>query len=214
MPTLNTLSYQVAESFDRGTDFLFIERIKDLVISTSNLFKHREVDKYGINERYVQPYVAELQLMNASMDSTIPSKYELLRTINKIPSPLRFSGDSPFVFVGSLDRMVTFRKIKPYIMRSSKSLRLIGGAISYFYTNEYIYIWNNTKLDRILVEAIYEEIDVTQDTNDPTGLCYKDDMEFPLAGDMLNDVIKEVTNIIRATQDAQAKNPITTRDIQ
>ena len=99
-------------------------------------------------------------------------------------------------------------------MRSSRSLRYIGNGICYFYSNEYLYIWNNTKLDRILVEAIYEQLDVTQDSNDPTGLCYKDDMEFPLAGDMLNDVIKEVTNIIRTTQDAQPKNPITTRDIQ
>ena len=214
MATLNKLAYQVASSFDRDTDFLFIERLKDLIIQTRNQFVHRQIDKYGVNERYIQPYVAELTLVNASVDSTITSKYELLRTTNKIPAPIRYDSDSSFTFVGSVDRMITFRKIKPYIMNSSRSLRYIGGAICYFYTNEYVYIWNNTKLDRILIEAIYEELDVTQNNNDPTGLCYKDNMEFPLSGDMLNDVIKEVINIVRATQDGISKVPPTTRDIQ
>jgi hypothetical protein len=213
MATLNTLAYQVASSFDRDSDFLFIERLKDLIIQTRNIFVHREVDKYGVNYRYVQPYIVELELVNASMDLNIPSKFELLRSVNKIPAPIRFDGDTPFVFVGSLDRMIGFRNIKPYIMQSSRSLRLIGNAICYFYTNNDIYVWNNTKLDRLLAETIYEQLDVTQDNNDPTGLCYKDDMEFPLAGDMLNAVIEEVTRIVRQSQDAQSKNPITTRDI-
>ena len=213
MATLNTLAFQVASSFDRDTDFLFIERIKDLIIQTRNTFVHREIDKYGVNYRYVQPYVADLEEVNASEESTIISKFTLLRTVNKIPVPLRFNTDVPFVFVGSLDRMIPFRYIKPYIMKFSRNLRLIGGAICYFYTNEYVYVYNTIKLDKLLLETVFEQLDVTQDHNDPTGLCYKDDMEFPLAGDMLNDVIKEVTNIIRATQDAQPKNPITTRDI-
>lgn len=213
MATLNKLAYQVASSFDRDSDFLFIERLKDLIIQTRNLFVHREVDKYGVNERYIQPYIAELTLVNASMDSTITSKYELLRTTNRIPSSIRYQSDVPFVFVGSVDRMIGFRNIKPYIMKSSRSLRLIGNAICYFYTNGYIYIWNNTKLENVLVEAIYEDLDITQDITDTTGLCYRDDMEFPLAGDMLNDVIKEVINIVRTTQDQTDKNPVTTRDI-
>jgi hypothetical protein len=213
MATLNKLAYQVASSFDRDSDFLFIERLKDLIIQTRNQFVHREIDKYGVNEKYVQPYIAELTLVNASMDSTIDSRYELLRTTNKIPSPIRYQTDVPFIFVGSVDRMIGFRNIKPYIMKSSRSLRLIGSAICYFYTDGYVYIWNSTKLENVLVEAVYEELDVTQDNDDTTGLCYKDDMEFPLAGDMLNDVIKEVINIIRATQDQTDKNPVTTRDI-
>lgn len=214
MATLNKLAYQVASSFDRGEDLLFLERVKDLIINTRNQFVHRETDKYGVNERYIQPYVAELELVNASVDSTITSRYQILKTVNKIPAPIRFNSDVPFVFVGSVDRTIPFRYIKPYIIKFTRYLKYIGNAICYFYTNEYIYIWNNTKLDRILIEAIYEELDVTQSTTDPTGLCYRNDMEFPLAGDMLNDVIKEVINIIRTTQDAQAKNPITTRDIE
>ena len=213
MATLNQLAYQVASSFDRDADFLFIERIKELIINTRNQFVHREIDKYGVNDRYIQPYVAELILVNASNDSTITSKLEFLRTTNKIPTPIRYQTDVPFIFVGSVDRKVNFRYIKPYIISFVRNVRYIGNAICYFYINEYIYIYNNTKLDRVLIDAAYEKLDVTQDNDDVTGLCYKDDMEFPLAGDMLNDVIKEVINIIRATPDQVDKNPVTTRDI-
>lgn len=214
MATLNKLAYQVISSFDRDNDLLFLERTKDLIIYVSNQFKHRQADKYGVDDRYIQPYIADLILVNASLDPNVPSRLEILRSENKIPASIRYQSDSPFVYVGKNDRSLPFRYMKPYIINSSRSLRLIGSAICYFYTNEYIYIWNNTKLESILIEAMYEKLDVTRDTDDPTGLCYKDDMEFPLAGDMLIDVIKEVTNIIRATPDSQSKNPITTRDIQ
>lgn len=214
MATLNTLAYQVTSSFDRGEDILFLERIKDLIIQTRNTFVHREADKYGVNDRYIQPYLANLILVNSSIDEIIISRFEVLRTENKIPAPIRYQSDTPFVFVGSLDRMIPFRYMKPYIMKFNRTLHLIGSAICYFYTNQYVYIWNNTKLEKVLIEAPYEQLDVTKDTNDPTGLYYKDDMEFPLAGDMLNAVIEEVTRLVRTTQDAQPKNPITTRDIQ
>jgi hypothetical protein len=214
MATLSTLSYEIASSFDRGEDILFLERIKDLVIQSTNTFMHREADKYGVNDRYVRPYKAVLIKVNASEDVNISSRFTLLRTTNKIPCPLRYQSDVPFVFVGSLDRQIPFRYMKPYIMNSSRNLPLIGSAICYFYINEYLYVWNNTKLSEILIDAIWERLDVTKNDNDPTGLCYKDDMEFPLAGDMLNMVIQEVINIIRSTTDSQAKNPVTTRDIQ
>jgi len=213
MATLNSLADQVAGNFDRNTDFIFIERVKDLIISTRNQFMHRQLDKYGIDDRYIQPYLADLQLMNASLDSNIPSRFSLLRTINKIPTPIRYNTDAPFPFVGSLDRMISYRNIKPYIMKNSRNVPLIGNGICYFYTNGYVYIWNNTKLERVLIEAIYEKLDVTTNITDTTGLCYTDDMEFPLSGNMLNDVIKEVINILSNTPEVNQINPVTLRDI-
>lgn len=214
MATLNKLAYQVTSSFDRGEDLLFTERVKDLIIQVRNQFVHRQIDKYGVDYKYVQPYIAELELVNASTDVNVTSRHSYLKTVNKIPSPIRFAGDSPFTFVGSIDRRITFRYIKPYIVRYLSNLKYIGNGICYFYIDGDLYVPNSTKLERLLVETIYEQLDVTQDTTDPTGLCYKNNMEFPLSGDMLNDVIKEVINIVRNTQDSQPKNPITTRDIQ
>lgn len=213
MATLNSLAYQVASSFDRDTDFLFIERIKDLIINVRSTFIHRELDKYGVNEQYIQPYIAELEEVNASETTYITSKLTILRTTNKIPTPIRYQSDVPFIFVGSVDRTIPFRYIKPYIMKFTISLRFIGQGITYFYTNGYVYIFNNTKLTRVLIEAPYNSLDVTQTYDDPTGICYIDDMEFPLAGDMLTSVIEEVVRLIRATHDATDKNPVTTRDI-
>ena len=212
MATLAKLAQEVASSFDRGTDFIFIERIKELIINTRMMFIHREIDKYGVSERYIQGYVANLITVNASMDSTIDSKLTILRTENKIPAPIRYQTDVPFVFVGSLDRIVSFRYIKPYIMKHTRSLRLIGNGICYFYIDGYVYVYNNTKLERILIDAPYESLDVTRDP-DSTGICYVDDMEFPLAGDMLNAVIAHVKELLRAGNDPNPLNPITTRDI-
>lgn len=211
MATLNTLAYQVAHSFDRATDLIFIERVKDLIKSTRSMLIHREIDKYGVNEAYIQSYVAKLIRVNASEVSTITSNVILLRTENKIPKTIRYQSDVPFVYVGSVDRLVPFRYIKAPTMLFNASLRFIGGAVTYFYINGYIFVYNNTKIENVLIEAPYDSLEVTGNT-DPTGICYENDMEFPLAGDMLNTVIMEVINIIRSTQDANP-NPITLRDI-
>ena len=211
MATLKRLAHQVAESLDRGTDHILIERIKDLIINERSMLIHRELDKYGLNEMYIQPYHADLILVNASEVTGFVSDKQYLRTVNKIPTPIRFQGDVPFYFVGSIDRRIVFRYSKGYMVDFSKLLKYIGLNIEYSYINNYIYILNNIKLEKVLVDAPYNSLDVTQ--TDGTGICYQDDMEFPLAGDQLNTVILGVLNILRSGNDLREKATVTTRDI-
>ena len=211
MATLFGLETQVAEAFDRGTDLMFIERIKDLIINERAMLIHREVDKYGINDMYVQPYSPDLILVNASEISGFPSEKQFLRTQNKIPTPIRYQSDSPFVFVGTVDRRVVFRYTKPYIHDYLKYLKYIGLGIAYYYINNYIYIPNNIKLEKINVDAIYNSLDVS--VTDGTGICYFDDMEFPLSADQQNTVILSVMNLLRSGNDLKEKSTSTTRDL-
>jgi hypothetical protein len=211
--TLAQIASQICSALDRQTDYILEERVKDLVINERNMLVHREIDKYGVNEAYIQPYNATLITVNASNDPLVPSSYTLLRTTNKIPLPIRYQSDVPFVFVGSLDRRLAFSYMRPYLMDSMRTLRLIGNATKYFYTNEYIYIFNNSKLSEILIEAVFTKLDVTQATDDPTGFLYQDDMEFPLAGDMLNTVIQDIITLLRSGNDLKQDAPVTERDL-
>lgn len=211
MATLKQLAVQVAHTFERGTDTIFIERIKFLIINERSMLIHREIDKYGVNEIYIQPYDADLMLVNASELVGYTSTKQLLRSVNKIPTPIRYQGDVPFVFVGSLDRRVSFRYTKGFMMDFTRYLRYIGANIEYFYTNNYLYIPNNIKLEKVRIEAPYNSLDIT--VTDPTGICVFEDMEFPLAGDLLNTVMTGVINILRSGNDIREKAPTATRDI-
>ena len=211
MATLKKLAFQVAGVFERTTDLLFIERVKPLIIASRATWIHREIDKYGINEQYIQPYDADLILVNASEVANFPSDRQYLRTANKIPIPIRYQADVPFYYVGSLDGTVPFRYTKGHSVANLKFLKYIGTGIAYFWENNYIYIANNIKLEKVRIKAIYNSLDVTNTSG--TGICYEEDMEFPLSLDQENLVLQDVINILRSGNDLKEKAPITTRDI-
>lgn len=211
MATLKQLAYQVAGIFERNDDFLFIERVKSLIIAQRATWIHRETDKYGLNEQYIQPYDADLILVNASEVSAFPSDRQYLRSANKIPTPIRYQADVPFYYVGSLDGTVPFRYTRGHSVSNLKFLKYIGTGIAYFWENNYIYIVNNIKLEKIRIKAIYNSLDVTN--NSGTGICYEEDMEFPLSLDQQNLVLADVINILRSGNDIKEKAPTATRDI-
>ena len=66
------------------------------------------------------------------------------------------------------------------------------------------------KLNELLSKSREEEsvIKITLE-----GKNRKECLNLTIPTALENDVIKEVTNIIRATSDAKDKNPVTTRDI-
>lgn len=211
MASLTELAYQVAHSFERGTDLLFIERIKDLLINERSMLIHREIDKYGINEQYLQPYTPTLIRVNASESPILSSNREVLRTTLKIPTPVRFQGDVPFYFVGSPDRLVTYRYNRGYMLDFDHYLKFIGSGITYAFTNNYLYILNNIKIESILIEAIYNNLGLTNDLT--LGICYDEHMEFPLTTDLQNTVMLGVINILRNGNDIKEKAPTATRDL-
>lgn len=211
MATLKQLAYQVAGIFERNDDFIFIERVKQLIKDERSMLIHREIDKYGVNELYIQPYDADLVLVNASETVGFTSSRQFLRTVNKIPTPIRFQSDVPFYYVGSLDGLVPFRYTKGHSVGFTKFLKYIGLNIEYYWENNYIYISNNIKLEKIRVKAPYNSLDVSATAGQ--GICYEEDMEFPLSGDQINTVIAGVVNLLRAGNDIKEKAINSTRDI-
>jgi hypothetical protein len=212
MATVKEGAYQIALSFDRGSDYIFIERCKQLIIAVSNTFLHREIDKYGLNETFVNDYIATLMIVDKSVDPNLPIDSTILRTTNKIPRPIRFQSDVPFPFVGSVDRAIPYRHIKPYAMEYVRNLKYIGNSICYFYVNEYIYIYNNTKVESVLISGTYEDVSKLTGT-DATGICYLDNMELPVGQDMYAAILAEVARLLRMGNDATDKIPTTDRDL-
>lgn len=210
--TLTEIAYQIAGAFERQTDLLFISRIKDLVISSRSMLIHREINKYGINDLYLQEYNPTLIEVNASTVNGLVSKKTLLRSTNKIPTPIRYISDAPFYFAGSADRRVAFRYSKSFIGDFTPFLPFIGNGIEYFWSDGYFYIPNNTKVTNALLIAPYASLNLTNDVN--TGICYDDTLEFPLSMDQQNAVIQDVINLLRSGNDLKEKATTTTRDLQ
>lgn len=211
MATLRALAAQVCDALNRPYDHMMIERVKDMILQSRLTMLHRTINKYGVDGRYLQSYVADLQRINLSQ-GTVQSPFTVLRTVNKIPSAIRYESDVPFNFVGSVDRTVSFSYIKLQSHRFINSLRYIGNAIKWDYKDNYLYLYNTTKPKQVLIELLPEALDVNNLGIDPLSLCLQDDYEFPLSGDLLNAVITEVLDILRKGNDIANMQPVTHRD--
>lgn len=212
MPTLNQLSSQVTDALNRPFDTLLLERTKDLIIQNRILFLHRAFEKYGVDRQYVQPYITTLIKVDKSIDDTIPTGLTYLRSTDIIPNVIRMSTETvPFNFVGSIDHSVSFHYSGNYMMPFHKYLKYNGSNIRYDFINGYLYILNNNKLTECLIEALFEIVDIK--LVNATSNFARDAMQFPLYGDMLNDVINTTIQMLRGGNDLKEEEKTTHRDV-
>lgn len=212
MPTLNQLSAQVIDALGRPFDSLLLERVKDILVQGRIQFLHRAFDKYGVDREYVHPYIVPLEKVDRSLDSIVPVGLTWLKSVKRIPKVIRLSNETvPFNYVGSVDHSITFQYANGYMMPFHKYLKLLGGGIKYDFVNEYLYILNNTKLTECLIEALFEIFDI--DLLDNTSNYERDTMEFPLYGDMLNDLVNSTIQSLTIGNDKALLEKTTTRDV-
>ncbi len=193
MATLNQLSDNIAIRLNRPFDSVLKELIKDSYKDLRALYLKRTIERNGIHESLKQSYDVELELVDFSDSCFISVDCPLLKTKNKVAKPLQYKTDVPFDYVGTITgnsiTHSTFGTIKFY-----KHLPLVGNAMYYFYMNDHIYVYGNTKLGVIRIESVFanpeQAISLCNNAD-----CYDDDMEFPLPQDIIFNISNDIYNI-------------------
>lgn len=159
--TLNEQAAMIANTLNQPFNHELKERIKDIYRQQMALYIRRSIKEHGIDSSLVISYNAELirvgryskPVFNSDGDYILRSKY-------RVPSPLRYPGDSPFIYVGTVDGVTSFPQRNASEATYTHLYLSIGGSISYRLDNGYIYINDrpnhNPKLDYIKVEGIFE----------------------------------------------------------
>lgn len=187
MASLRQLATRVINNIGEEFNIPLYERVKDMLITARAEMLQQSIDKRGaITDHYRQRYTVRLQKTDAADTCVINANCTILRTVNKIATPLRYTTDTPFLFVGSIDGKLTFTYAKRSEIQYVTSMKYISKAIRYVYLNNYIYVYLNTKLKYISVEAVYENPTIVSDECTGGAICYTDDMEFPAPLDIIN----------------------------
>lgn len=130
-------------------------------------------EREGINDWFKLPLVLEIEevpdydipIRSVLAPDTSNFKIEKTRwrTKYKVPYPVRIKNDTPFTFVGFLDRSVSFANRSRSELQNPRSSPLKGAsAVEYSYTweNGYLYFHttncNTLKTKMIVVESIWE----------------------------------------------------------
>jgi hypothetical protein len=183
--TLNEISAFIANQLNQPFNHELKERIKVSAKAELALYLRRSIERHGIDDSLKLGFHAEVHRVNVFDSTIIEEDVEdnIVKTKNKIPYPLRYSGDSPFILVATADRRMSLPKRSISEMnilnehlaqRPSFSYDLVNNYIEiydkkeYAFKGKYIYIeaiWENP--EEIL--AIYEDLD-SHDINLPIPL--------------------------------------------
>jgi hypothetical protein len=238
MATLKQIAHDIASSIGVPSNGEVINRIKTYILEERASFFRRNIDRNGVDAIFKHRYIAELKLVSnlytniefpeevttteeptteepttEEPTTTEESSQYVLRTVNKIPNPIRYKAPQPFIYVGGVDLKKPFVYSEGWELDFSQYLPLINPqrVIRFSYINGYIYLDKNdiesfvgkkTK-NHIAIVAVYENPFLSYNKEDnESGIHYDDDMEFPITYDLLTALKTAIVkgNFIRDLQ--------------
>ena len=186
---INQIVDTIADGFDKSLDVMFKERLKFSVKYYRARFIKQEIDKGNYNDLFQHFITVPLTKVDIVDDCAIALGCDVLRSVNKIPQPIRNRGVKSFPFVGSVNGSVRFEQVHLENLRFKLKSKYRQGRIYYDYRNEYLYIYNNLKLEFAGIRGVFADLDALKGYQCNNGVCYTDNDDFPLPIDMIQWVI-------------------------
>jgi len=212
MASLNQLADLIANTFGKYNDHEFKERIKDRIKFLNATLIRRTFDKHGTDEELIIPLKFQLEEV---VDPAIciqfgitNKKCTILKTKNKVPTPLRTVSTPIFNYIGVLDGTIPFYKARKFEIKPLRKERLNNNQIFVVYENKYFYIIGNIQIEFMRADAVYINLDEFNQLCDPDSNCYNDYDEYPIPLDIIDIIIKELEKEYSAFFNIKTNNEI------
>lgn len=117
------------------------------------------------------------------------------RTVDTIPTTIRFNYKDAITYVGSIDKTTSFKIIRPYDARWAKFNKYTNKGNRAYLLNDKLYVISgNPLLDKINVRGVfYDPRDVRPFICDGEP-CYTENSIFPIGTDMLQSIVTEIVS--------------------
>ncbi len=194
MATLNNIAENIAFTLGEQFNDTLKESIKDSIVDFRAMLIRQDLERNSISYfDYLETFNIALIRVDKSECPELAVKSYVLRSENKVPPPIRLksNGRSNYKFVGSIDRTISLTFASAFEINFMSSLPFQKNTIYYTYRDGYIYVLNNLKIKKLVVEGIIADPRLVDDCDMPT--VYADDRAFPVPVDMLvniKDLIK------------------------
>lgn len=186
MATLNSIAENIAFTLGEQFNDTLKQSIKDSIINYRAMFIRQDLDNNPLSYTdYLQSFCIEMSIVNKSECPEISVKGKVLKSKQVLPKPLRIknNGRVNLKYVGSVDRSISFTFATAFEMNFMQHLPLQDDVIYYTVINQYLYILNNLKICKVLVEEVIADPRTIDDCDFPT--TFPDDIDFPIPEDML-----------------------------
>lgn len=191
MASLNNIAENIAFSLNEQFNHTLKESVKNSIIDYRALLIRQDLEKNAISYTdYLQSYCVQLELVNRSECPQLAVGDFVLKSKEKIAKPIRLktNGRSNFKFVGSVDRRKSFTFATGHEEYFLSALPFQKNVVYYTYLNGYLYVLNNIKLCKVLLEYVVANPTLIEDCDN----VFTDDRDFPIGEDMLSAIKKMI----------------------
>jgi hypothetical protein len=191
--TLNQYAdYIVGDIYKEPLTHTLRERVKFAIKFLAAVFIRRDAERNPISDQYLLTYNFKLKKVDQLDTCAAALGCSVLRSVNKIPKPVRMNTDSDFVFVGSLDSKV-WARVRFHELLYTKANKYNSKEIRYDYLQGYIYVFNNLKFEYGKIIAAFEN--PSQAISFCDNACADDDAEYPLPADIFDMIIARLLEL-------------------
>lgn len=147
---------------------------------------HPEQRKFYLKDISVELESVDRAECPVNVDCTV------LRTVKKIPVPLRSSYDL-FDYVGDPDKFDGYSYATPdQVYWLAKHSKYTASRPRYFYVNGYVYIYNEPDLGYVNIRGIWPDQRELNDFKCDNVPCYTDDDQYDIPDDIINTMMQDV----------------------
>lgn len=189
MPSLNQIAERIAYALNDPLNIMLKENIKFSVRYWRSTFIRRDIFANGMSPELCQRIYLDLKKVDKADSCNFNlNDCEILRTVNPVPSYIRWKNDVTFKFIGTADGQISteveYEEV-PYTCYNKFTFNILRHCI----VNQYIYIFNNTKLKKIALNHPFFD---PYQANALCSGCYTDDSEFPCPADMIQQIVQGI----------------------
>lgn len=156
--TIDKWADQLANDFNRPTDLMFINRLKDLITQEYATIIKQSVEKNGFTPGLITSIVLPLvKLVNPPLEKS--KKIILYKTLLGIKQPVRVANQNySFTYFGSEDGTNSFILSSFEEMNFIHHLPFVSEAIRYIYEPPFAYVATNTPIQKVKISSIFSDI--------------------------------------------------------
>lgn len=190
MASLNAIAEHIAYELKDPLNVVLKENIKFSIKYWRALLIRRDIARNGLSDEFLQRFYFDLVPVDKADACNFNLDCQILRSKFEIPTPIRLNNDILFKFVGSVDgKPWTYTEYEevPYVAYN----KFTSKEIRYTFVNRYFYIFGNNKLRKGAVQAPFSDPTLIN-TSCTQDSCYSDDLEFPIAADMLQQITQGI----------------------
>ncbi len=211
--TKNQIAERIAYALNEPLNIVLRENIKFSLNYWRALLMRRDIATNGMSDVFLQKFnitltkVDKADACNFNLDCV-----KVLRSTTTIPKPVRLKSDILFKFVGTVDgkpfTQVQYEEV-PYTCYNKFTSR----DWRYAYINDYIYIFNNTKLKYLALQYAVEAPEMIN-LSCTAGTCYSDDSDYPCPLDMVQQIVAGILSGEFKTLNPVNETIEVTKDVQ